>query len=147
MFIVAATTTPVFGLMWIWFGSIVVLLVVRIWVLLRRRSDRPYSRAITIITVSTLILILAGILLLVVSRYWWVLFALLFLLLFLFPDLFEWLCVLLGHKGDISVSEDKCDLCSSNLYRAGKPHVSGSHRVCGECHKTIEEAKKDQTSR
>jgi hypothetical protein len=143
MFIVTATTTDVFGLMWIWFGSIVVLLVVRIWALLRRRSDRPYSRAITIITVSTLILILAGTLIFVVSRYWWVLFA----LLFLFPDLFEWLCVLLGHKRDISVSEDKCDLCSSNLYGAGKPHVSGSHRVCAKCHRTIEEAKKEETSR
>jgi hypothetical protein len=142
MFIVAATTTAVFGFMAIWVGSIVVLLVVRILVLLRRCRGRQDSRATTIITVIPYVLILAGMLMLLVSRYWWVLFV----WLLLFSDVFLWLYFPVKHKSS-AVTNEKCDLCAKGLYSRGKPHTVGGHWVCGECHKTIEEAKKDQTSR
>ncbi len=140
MLMVIAASSYISIVMKILIGLFVVLFKTRIWVLVERHKGRADSRTTTIATVILYILIIAGMLILFVGRYSKVQFG----CFLLFTDLFLWRCFPVMDQGDMSVVENKCDLCSNNLHGAGKPHIYGGHGVCGKCHIIIEEAKKEE---
>jgi hypothetical protein len=136
--VVIATITYFVTIAGILIGSVVGLLVLRVFVLWRRFRGRRYVRTITILTIILYVLILGGVVTLCLSRYWLALF----LVLLLFADL--WLSLLVPREMEAIPPEatEKCDLCGSNLYTAGRPCMVGEHHVCGECYRKIEEQRK-----
>jgi hypothetical protein len=81
--VVIATITYFVTIAGILIGSVVGLLVLRVFVLWRRFRGRRYVRTITILTIILYVLILGGVVTLCLSRYWLALF----LVLLLFADL------------------------------------------------------------
>ena len=135
MFIISLLNASVF--MTILYGSLIALFESRICVLAKRHKGKEDSRANTITMVILYVLIIAVMLVYLIFEFRWMPFV----CFLLFLDFFLWRYFPVMDQGDMDVEEKKCDLCSNNLHRFGEPHVIGSHRVCGKCHMTIEQAK------
>lgn len=121
-----------------WIGSVVAALVVRIYLLWRRYKGFKGLRGLAIACAGLYVLTLAGVVTLCAAGYWWVLL----LAFFIYPDWWFWLVIPQKKESRTCTTEEKCDLCGNNLYAKGRPHTTGRHSVCGECYKTIDEAKK-----